>query len=171
MNCFEARKGFAAFWRRTMLLTERVRLVEHLKVCAQCDRSFRLFALSAPVVHSDSRPMAAAPAARAPLNLVRPRRFAGNLEEPFRQRNLQWPWQVAAAAALLFIGGISAWSSTRWPVDNFAESIVADSADADGGAYSSDNTANAFDSAAQEPALFDSISPEPSTPGNSGLAG
>jgi len=169
MNCFETRKGLIAFWRRTMPLTERARLVEHLKACAQCDRSFRVFALSAPVVHSESQPGTAVSAAQPPLNLVRPRRFATARAEP--RSSSQWPWQVAAAVALLFIGGISAWSSTRWPVDNFAESIASASADVDGAIYSSDSDATAFDSAAQEPAVFDSIAPDPSAPGNSGLAG
>jgi hypothetical protein len=171
MNCFEARKGFTAFWRRTMPPAERGRLVEHLKVCTQCDHSFRVFALSAPVVHSESEPVVAASAARAPLNLVRPRRFASNREEQFARKGSQWPWQVAAAVALLFIGGVSAWSSTRWPVDNFAESVAGEGVDVDGAIYSSDSSVTSFGSAAQEPALFDSIAPDPSAPGNSGLAG
>jgi putative zinc finger protein len=171
MNCFEARKEFAAFWRRTMPSAERAQLVEHLKTCAQCDRSFRVFALSAPVVHSENQPEAAASAARPAFNMVRPRRFASIRAESFARQTPRRPWQVAAAVALLVIGGLTAWSSTRWPVQDFAQSVAADSADVEAASYSSDNSATAIDAAAQEPALFDSIAPEPSASGNNGLAG
>jgi hypothetical protein len=170
MNCFEARKEFAAFWRRTMPITERARLVEHLTACAQCDRSFRVFALSAPVVHSESQPAAPASAARPPLNLVRPRRFATVRPAPFARRGPEHSWRVAAAAAaLLVVGGFTAWSSTQWPTENFAESVVADSPDVEAASYSFDSTATAIDAAAQEPALFDAIAP--TAPGDTGLAG
>lgn len=56
MNCFEARNEFAAFWRREMPLDARAALVAHLRECARCDRSFRAFALSAPVLHSAMEP-------------------------------------------------------------------------------------------------------------------
>ena len=171
MNCFEARREFAAFWRRTMPLAERARLLEHLTECAQCDRSFRVFALSAPVVHSQCQPDAIVTAARPSLDLVRPRRFATARAESFGQRAPQRLGQVAAAAVLLMIGGITAWSSTRWPLQNFAETVVADSPEFDAAAYSSDSEATAIDAAAQEPALFDSIAPESSATGGNDLAG
>jgi hypothetical protein len=171
MNCFEARKEFAAFWRRTMPLTERARLVEHLMGCVQCDRSFRVFALSAPVVHSESLPEAAASASRPALNLVRLRRFAAARAEAFARRGPEHSWRVAAAAAaLLVIGGFTAWSSTRWPVENFA-SVVADSPEVEAVSYSFDSTATATDVAGQESALFDTIGPEPAAPDDNGLAG
>lgn len=54
MNCFEARKEFVAFWRRTMAPAERAAFLTHLGGCAHCDRFFRVFALGAPVIHADS---------------------------------------------------------------------------------------------------------------------
>jgi len=36
----------------------RRRFLDHLKNCAGCDRAFRVFALTAPVLHSESRPAA-----------------------------------------------------------------------------------------------------------------
>jgi hypothetical protein len=170
MNCFEARKEFTAFWRRTMPLTERAALVEHLAACAQCGRSFRVFALSAPVVHSESQPEAAASAARPPLNPVRPHRFATVRAEPVARP--EHSWRVAAAAAvLLAIGGFTAWSSTQWSVENFADSVVADRPDVEVASYSFDSTGTAIDADAQEPALFDAIGRESSARGDNGLAG
>jgi hypothetical protein len=171
MNCFEARKEFAAFWRRTMPLAERARLLEHLSACAQCDRSFRVFALSAPVVHSESQPDAAASAVRPALNLVRPRRFVALGAEAFTRRAPEHSWRVAAAAAaLVVIGGFTAWSSTQSPAENFA-SVVADTPDVEAASYSVDRTGTAIDTVAQEPALFDAIGPEPPAPDDNGLAG
>jgi len=56
MECFEVRREFADFWRGTLDEAPRRKLIEHLKVCTGCDRAFRIFALSAPVLHSDSHP-------------------------------------------------------------------------------------------------------------------
>ena len=56
MNCFEARKEFISFWRRTMPHDQRPVFMTHLRGCARCDRSFRIFALSAPVLHSAVEP-------------------------------------------------------------------------------------------------------------------
>lgn len=171
MNCLETRREFAAFWCRTMPSADRARFVEHLKGCAQCDRAFRAFALSAPVVHSDTQPDDLAAATRPPLNLVRPHRFVTARVEPFPQRAPERPWQIVAAAALLLIGGFSAWTSMRWPVRNFAETVAGESSDIEPAIYSSDGALIAADAAAQEPSLFDSVAPEPPVSGDNGIAG
>jgi anti-sigma factor RsiW len=54
MNCFEARKEFPSFWRRTLTPEERTAFLAHVGRCARCDRAFRVFALTAPVLHGDS---------------------------------------------------------------------------------------------------------------------
>jgi len=54
MNCFEARKEFVAFWRRQMPPLARAAFSEHLGGCPRCDHSFRVFALSAPALHSET---------------------------------------------------------------------------------------------------------------------
>jgi hypothetical protein len=56
MNCFEARKEFVSFWRCLMPPERRSLFVEHLRNCTQCDHSFRIFALTAPVLHSEAEP-------------------------------------------------------------------------------------------------------------------
>jgi hypothetical protein len=56
MNCFEARNDFVALWQKTLAHDRRGQLLAHLRECAGCDRSFRIFALTAPVLHSASEP-------------------------------------------------------------------------------------------------------------------
>ena len=52
MNCFEARQDFVNFWRGALDGERRRVLLAHLKGCAKCDRAFRAFALTAPMLHS-----------------------------------------------------------------------------------------------------------------------
>ena len=56
MNCFEARKEFPSFWRRILTPEERGAFLAHVGRCARCDHAFRVFALTAPVLHGDSAP-------------------------------------------------------------------------------------------------------------------
>jgi hypothetical protein len=65
MNCFEARKEFPSFWRRMLTPEERTAFLAHVGRCARCDRAFRVFALTAPVLHSD-------PAPSEPLSMEQP---------------------------------------------------------------------------------------------------
>jgi hypothetical protein len=52
MNCFEARQDFVSFWRSALEGERRRELLAHLKGCLKCDRAFRTFALTAPMLHS-----------------------------------------------------------------------------------------------------------------------
>jgi predicted anti-sigma-YlaC factor YlaD len=51
MNCFETRKEFVSFWRGALDGERRQMLLSHLKGCSKCDRAFRAFALTAPMLH------------------------------------------------------------------------------------------------------------------------
>jgi len=68
MNCFEARSEFIAFWQKTLAKEHRAQLLTHLRGCATCDRSFRTFALTAPVLYSATEPEWSSGAAR-PIGL------------------------------------------------------------------------------------------------------
>jgi len=57
MNCFEARNGFAAFWRKTLEPEVRATFLAHLQDCAGCDRAFRGFAMTAPLLYADTIPV------------------------------------------------------------------------------------------------------------------
>jgi len=52
MNCFEARQDFVGFWQSALEGERRRELLAHLKGCLKCDRAFRAFALTAPMLHS-----------------------------------------------------------------------------------------------------------------------
>jgi hypothetical protein len=52
MNCFDVRNLFIAFWQRALADERRTQLLAHLRGCAACDRSFRIFALTAPILYS-----------------------------------------------------------------------------------------------------------------------
>jgi hypothetical protein len=54
MNCFEARQDFVRFWQSALDGERRRDLLAHLKGCSKCDRAFRAFALTAPMLHSGS---------------------------------------------------------------------------------------------------------------------
>ena len=55
MNCFEARQDFRSFWRKELAPERRGAFLAHLAECAKCDGAFRIFALTAPVFHSERR--------------------------------------------------------------------------------------------------------------------
>ena len=55
MNCFVARKEFVSFWRGALGGERRRDFMMHLKKCKRCDRAFRAFSLTAPMLHSGSR--------------------------------------------------------------------------------------------------------------------
>lgn len=59
MNCFEARQDFVGFWRGALDGERRRALLAHLNGCSKCDRAFRAFALTAPMLHSRSGATAA----------------------------------------------------------------------------------------------------------------
>lgn len=59
MNCFEARQEFVSFWRGAIGSERRGVLLAHLKGCSKCDRAFRAFALTAPMLHPRDEAVAA----------------------------------------------------------------------------------------------------------------
>ena len=68
MNCFEARQDFVRFWQSALDGERRRDLLAHLKGCSKCDRAFRAFALTAPMLHG----AAAAGSAPRPASEKRP---------------------------------------------------------------------------------------------------
>jgi hypothetical protein len=162
MNCFEARKEFASFWRRTLPTAERAAFIAHLRGCARCDRAFRVFALSAPVIHGAAEP--------APGSAIQLSDAAAGLDRSFHATAVParpsapvgprsaLPWSVAAAAVLiLLIGGFTAWKITAAPVQDFSEALASDSADLTPASYHPGGIDAAAENADPDPALFDSI--------------
>ncbi len=124
MNCFEARPEFSALWRKTATAERRAGLIAHLKGCEKCDHAFRVFALTAPVLHGEIEPPNAVPAsrpARREFSLAdRPRRFASVSRELSSSRPNRWI-SMAAAAAIFVFAGSAAYLSVRAPSETLGE--------------------------------------------------
>jgi hypothetical protein len=125
MNCFEARQEFSALWRKTIAADRRTELVEHFKGCGKCDHAFRVFALTAPVLHGDverQAPRVSRPARREFSLADRPRRFASVSREV--SRPTRWI-QMAAAAAIFVFATSAAYLSARVPNESMGEALSA----------------------------------------------
>jgi len=123
MNCFEARQEFSALWRKTATAERRAELLAHLKECEKCDHAFRVFALTAPVLHGKTEPDAARvsrPARREFSLADRPRRFASVSREVSRPN--RW-LAMSAAAAIFVVAAGTAYLSTRTPDESLGEAL------------------------------------------------
>jgi hypothetical protein len=123
MNCFDARQEFSALWRKTLASVRRTELLAHLKGCEKCDHAFRVFALTAPVLHGEMERQASrasAPARREFSLADRPRRFASVPREAPRANR----WIPMAAAAAIFVFATSAaYLSARVPDESLGEAL------------------------------------------------
>lgn len=126
MNCFEARQEFSALWRKSATAEQRAELLAHLKGCGKCDHAFRVFALTAPVLHGEverdtarvSRP------ARREFSLAdRPRRFASVSREVALSRQPNRWLAMSAAAAIFVFASSAAYLSTRTPNESLGEAL------------------------------------------------
>ena len=123
MNCFEARQEFPALWRKTATAERRSELLAHLKGCEKCDHAFRVFALTAPVLHGEMEqeaPPVLRPARREFSLADRPRRFASVTREMPRQN--RWI-RMAAAAAIFVFATSAAYLSARVPDESIGEAL------------------------------------------------
>jgi len=170
MNCFEARKEFGAFWRRTLELETRASFVSHLGGCTKCDRSFRTFALSAPVLHSEREPEPQIQAVGAARVAVRP--LSARREPVHSGGTPRWR-SAAAAAMLLVIGGLAAWSAAmplRQNVD-VMEAIAGDDPSIEPVSYTPDTSLFGQDVIGVDPSLQEPLAPDSSPVRSEGLAG
>jgi hypothetical protein len=123
MNCFEARQEFPALWRKTATAERRGDLLAHLKGCEKCDHAFRIFALTAPVLHGEMEQPGSrvSQTARREFSLAdRPARFATASREVSRPNR----WLPMAAAAAIFVFATSAaYLSTRSPRESLGEEL------------------------------------------------
>ena len=116
MNCFEARQDFRSFWRKELAPERRTEFLAHLAECSKCDGAFRTFALTAPVLHSDSEPLRTS----APRMPAAARREARAYREPRRIS----PWLSIAAVLALFITGASAaYFAEETPTETLSDAI------------------------------------------------
>ncbi|HYL57548.1 MAG TPA: hypothetical protein VEU51_01660 [Candidatus Acidoferrales bacterium] len=125
MNCFEARQEFPALWRKTASVERRAELTAHLATCAKCDHAFRIFALTAPVLHSTndySADRAVANSGREFSTADRPRRFASAA----RAERTVPRWLAMSAAAVIFVlASSAAYISISAPGDSLTDALFA----------------------------------------------
>ena len=168
MNCFEARKEFGAFWCRTLTPEMRVAFSAHLGRCAKCDRSFRTFALSAPVLHSEREPEPRPRPAGTARSAVRPlaaRRVPS-------QRNGMAPWRaMAAAAILLIISGTAAWRAVAPASQDVMEAIAGDDPAVEPVSYTPDAGIFSQDVIGTDPSVQEPLAPDNNPVQSEGLAG
>jgi predicted anti-sigma-YlaC factor YlaD len=120
MNCFEARQEFPALWRKTATPERSAELYAHLKECPKCDHAFRVFALSAPVLHSPAEPernaaeyrRRAAYNARRGLSVTRPAR------EPRRLL------AMCAGVMVIVAASTAAYLSVAAPIGSYTDEIT-----------------------------------------------
>lgn len=142
MNCFEARPQFVDLWRGTLDPERRRALLAHLKECAKCDRGFRAFALTAPMLHprgaAETAAGTAAPAgttATPPIDPVHaPRTDAARAAEIIRRaavyrlrpRSAPRTWStVAGALSAVAAAMLLAYVSVAAPPQSLDDAITA----------------------------------------------
>jgi anti-sigma factor RsiW len=126
MNCFEVRKGFVALWRKELTPEQRQELSAHLRGCARCDRSFRLFALSAPVLYSESEPVreVSEPGAREFSYAARTYR---DVAAPGVAAAGAQAWvAVCAALSMVVAAGFAAYLATAVPRQTLDDTLTTD---------------------------------------------
>jgi len=116
MNCFEARQDFRAFWRKELAPERRAAFNAHLGECAKCDGAFRIFALTAPVLHGEAEPMRPALARRTAASRSREVRSYRD------SRASQW-LSMAAVLALFITGASAAYFSMETTPETLSEAI------------------------------------------------
>lgn len=129
MNCFEARNSFASFWRKALDSESRETLLVHLKQCAGCDRAFRVFALTAPLLYSTAVPAQRATAAewREPSRVAGPSRrrvyTPGGANSRHDSGRPRWR-ALAAMLAMIAAAGFAAYLSAAEPRETLDEALT-----------------------------------------------
>ncbi|MGH7934242.1 MAG: zf-HC2 domain-containing protein [Candidatus Binataceae bacterium] len=127
MNCFEARTEFVPFWRRTLTPAKRDAFNAHLRECARCEHAFRVFALSAPVLHSQAEPEASGGAGN--LSVIRPRMPHSRNRTGVRHYTGARPLAAASAALAMVAAAVLAiYVVSVPPYQSLANTLTDDSA-------------------------------------------
>jgi hypothetical protein len=120
MNCFEARQEFPALWRKTATPERSAELYAHLKGCAKCDHAFRVFALTAPVLHSEVEPprSAAEYRRRSALNARRGLSVTNPARAPRRLL------AMCAGVMVIVAASTAAYLSVAAPIGSYTDEIT-----------------------------------------------
>ena len=119
MNCFQARRDFPDFWRQRLDPATTDELAGHLGVCGLCDQAYRLFALTAPVLHSDADAVEAMLAGeRAPRRRRAHRESGSAADHAIERHGALW-----AALSMLVAASVVAYMSVAVPDDTLAAAL------------------------------------------------
>jgi hypothetical protein len=113
MNCFEARAGFAALWRKKLEPEPRAALMDHLRQCQRCDHAFRVFAVTGIALYSD-------PPAHDPR--YRSRQLAPAVRAGNQSVGRALPG-LSAMVAMIFAAGFAAYLSVSVPHQTFDDAV------------------------------------------------
>lgn len=168
MNCLEIRKSFAPFWAKEMTDQQRREFTGHLSDCIACDRAFRLFALTAPLLHGSAGLQArwrTEERAEGAMQLARGRQQARR-------------WAVAAAAFAISAAAAVAVYIARPPAPTLEDAILQNAGSkSDSGVHLTNYDSDLFTS--QDPAWsstwrqgdFDFTAPDNDQRSRNGLGG
>ncbi len=136
MNCFQTRKEFPNFWRRRLEPALAGELAGHLERCGLCDQAFRLFALTAPVLHSDAEAIDAMLGSEDRPRPARPTRSRAAAADAAESRATVW-----TALSMLIAAIVIAYVAAATPNESLSDAL-------------SNSQASSAVSAVQEPPSF-----------------
>jgi hypothetical protein len=122
VNCFQTRKEFPNFWRRRLEPVAANELADHLQHCGLCEQAFRLFALTAPVLHSAPAPIDATVGGKGGPRPVRMRRRAAAARVA-ESRATVW-----TALSMLVAASVIAYLAATPPRESLSEALISSQA-------------------------------------------
>jgi hypothetical protein len=118
VNCFQARKEFPNFWRERLDELIANELADHLECCGLCEQAYRLFALTAPVLHSDAEAVDAMLGGEVAVR--RPRRMLGvRAGDAAEQRGMMW-----TALSMLVAASVIAYIAAATPKESLTDALT-----------------------------------------------
>jgi len=119
VNCFQARREFRDFWRQRLEPATAEELAGHLGCCGLCDQAYRLFALTAPVLHSDAGAIEAMLAGERGTRPIARRTRSAVAERAIEQQGTVW-----AALSMLVAASVIAYMSVAVPSESLTDALT-----------------------------------------------
>lgn len=118
MNCFQARKEFPNFWRQQLEPATADELAGHLGCCGLCEQAYRLFVLTAPVLHSDVDAVEAMLGGERGTRPLARRVHSSAAEHAIERHGTVW-----AALSMLVAASVIAYMSVAVPSESLTDAL------------------------------------------------
>ncbi len=118
MNCFQARREFPDFWRQRLEPAPAAELAGHLGCCGLCNQAYRLFALTAPVLHCDADAIETMLAGERGTRPFARRTRSAAAEHAIEQHGTVW-----AALSMLVAASVIAYMSVAVPSESLTDAL------------------------------------------------